>query len=102
MASAVWRTRSAVTPQPSWFQLFQPMGGVGAIPSASGTGKSSSTGAGFGLLGAPSDEHAATSGTLAIKAKKNVLVAMGPGPLFSSLHGDDRASLDRADETRAR
>src|SRR6185503_2960956 len=76
IASAASRTLRAFTPQPSWFQLFQPMGGVGARPSASGTGKSSSTGGSpdgsFGVTA--SDEHARTSGALASTAEKKVLV----------------------------
>src|SRR6185436_17188364 len=42
IASAVFLTKSALMLQLNLFQLFQPIGGVGAMPDASGNGKSSS------------------------------------------------------------
>ena len=46
IASAVRLTKSSVMLHWNLFQLFQPMGGVGAIPGASGSGKSSSVSGG--------------------------------------------------------
>ena len=39
--------------QPNLFQLFQPIGGVGAMPDASGSGKSSSVSGAGPLLPPP-------------------------------------------------
>ena len=53
IASAICLTKVALMLHANLFQLFQPMGGVGDRPDASGSGKSSSISPGGSLLPPP-------------------------------------------------
>src|SRR6266480_5641840 len=70
MASAVSRISCALTSQPKWFQLFQPMGGVRATPLSSG---------GLGAPASPSNARGAT------KRRKRMKASLSAQDLFRVL-----------------